>query len=869
MLILGVRKEILFGAIVMVVLVVGGAAAYVFFGEDALFSPKRIEPSKNLMDKTSPVTTQKIPEIKLFDSISKQSRMEYIIQNGEDVTKAGSVEIVAIDDFTDMEKPRGEYKYYFRDKSGETFRIYFVDEPGLISGSELEISGRKLKVDDTSEIVVLTYTKTEREVLDDNPNLGEQRTAVILVNWISNPAESITVEEAWDKVFNETNDSLNYWIREVSFNKTWLSGNVYGWYSVPYDGCNFVSNAIAAADSDIYYPDIDRLIIMALGGCGVSGFSTLGETEIDTDDGQVTLSWNALVGPSFNNGVGAHEFGHGMGLRHANFLRCGDEPISEECESDEYMDVVDTMGWAWYRQHFNAYYKEKIGWLESNNVQEITSPGIYSIEPLEIPGDGVKALKIPINEGLYQGFDFYLEYRRPIGYDTTLSDGLGEEIYDGVFVRLVGDYNWNGGNSHLLDITPNTPYYVIIEIGNPFYDIYNGLKLNILNVTDEYVEILVEELCGNGLVDPGEDCDTLNLSDTTCYDLGYLNGDNLSCNSECLFDTSECGIGVCVPGHDYIGNLSCSATFISDENDGEVYNISPVDTWDQLRYGESGDTYVSSSVIQLRNKYDPDSQQDSRLMRASVPFDTSSIHDNATITSAEIVLEKHSVIDNTHPDSDDFITLVPTTLENPPHLSDNDFDEFSTIDDPQELSNRIDISESSSTFVFPLNFNGLLNINTTGFSGFGLRLGYDLDSIVNGGEYTDLRMYFFSSKDRFRHPKMEVTYVNCIYAPIGECAKCPDFDGNGNVTFEDGVMMEDCIYFGNESACLPEYDLNGDGKFTIIGDVTCFADSFNRTVTGLSVCCEGCGNYIIESGEECDDGNVEDGDGCNSICQIE
>ncbi|MBU1103838.1 MAG: hypothetical protein KJ600_04750 [Nanoarchaeota archaeon] len=867
------RKEILFGAIVMVVLVVGVATAYVFFGEDALFSPKRIEPDKNLMDKTSPVTTQKIPEIKLFDSISKQARMEYIIQNGEDVTKAGSVEIVAIDDFTDMEKPRGEYKYYFRDKSGETFRIYFVDEPGLISGSELEIRGRKLKVDDTSEIVVLTYTKTEREVLDDNPNLGEQRTAVILVNWISNPAESITVEEAWDQVFNETNDSLNYWIREVSFNKTWLSGNVYGWYSVPYDGCNFVSNAIAAADSDIYYPDIDRLIIMALGGCGVSGFSTLGDTEIDTDDGQVTLSWNALIGPPFNNGVCAHEFGHGMGLRHANILSCGNETISDECMSLEYFDIFDTMGWAWYNQHFNAYYKEKIGWLESNNVQEITSPGTYVIEPLEVPGDGVKALKIPIGEGLYQGFDFYLEYRRPIGYDALVGDGFEGTIFDGVFVRLVRNLTWNGGNTHLLDILTGTPYIVIIRDGEPFYDIYNGLKISTLNVTDNYVEILVEESCGNGLVDPGEDCDTLNLSDTTCSDLGYLNGDNLSCDLECLFDTSECGIGVCGPGHYYLSNLSCSATFISDENDGSVIGAGLADTWDQVRHKEQGNVAEETwGLIWILNEYNPDPQKHSMVGRSSVPFNTSSIPDKAIITSAEIVLEKHSSIDNTHPDSDDFITIVPTTLENPPHLSDNDFDEFSTIDDPQELSNRIDISESSSTFVFPLNFNGLLNINTTGFSGFGLRLGYDLDSIVNDGEYTYLGIFLFATSDYYFPPKylkMEVTYVNCIYAPIGECAKCPDFDGNGNVTFEDGVMMEDCIYFGNESACLPEYDLNGDGKFTIIGDVTCFADSFNRTVTGLSVCCEGCGNYIIESGEECDDGNVEDGDGCNSICQIE
>ena len=30
-----------------------------------------------------------------------------------------------------------------------------------------------------------------------------------------------------------------------------------------------------------------------------------------------------------------------------------------------------------------------------------------------------------------------------------------------------------------------------------------------------------------------------------------------------------------------------------------------------------------------------------------------------------------------------------------------------------------------------------------------------------------------------------------------------------------------------------------------------------------------CGNRRIELGEECDDGNIFDGDGCSSICKIQ
>jgi fibro-slime domain-containing protein len=39
--------------------------------------------------------------------------------------------------------------------------------------------------------------------------------------------------------------------------------------------------------------------------------------------------------------------------------------------------------------------------------------------------------------------------------------------------------------------------------------------------------------------------------------------------------------------------------------------------------------------------------------------------------------------------------------------------------------------------------------------------------------------------------------------------------------------------------------------------------------TGVSVCTANCGDGLIRGTEECDDGNLNDGDGCNTLCQIE
>lgn len=42
-----------------------------------------------------------------------------------------------------------------------------------------------------------------------------------------------------------------------------------------------------------------------------------------------------------------------------------------------------------------------------------------------------------------------------------------------------------------------------------------------------------------------------------------------------------------------------------------------------------------------------------------------------------------------------------------------------------------------------------------------------------------------------------------------------------------------------------------------------------QEVTGNTALQVFCGNKIVEPGEECDDGNFIDGDGCSSVCRVE
>src|SRR4029078_12179063 len=106
----------------------------------------------------------------------------------------------------------------------------------------------------------------------------------------------------------------------------------------------------------------------------------------------------------------------------------------------------DMMGWG-NGTHFNAFQKERLGWLNygsSPPITTITSSGTYNIPAFETKGNGeAKALKVLKATNPDGSKDYYyLEFRQPIGFDVPLgSCGNSCDFTRGILIHTGNSNN--------------------------------------------------------------------------------------------------------------------------------------------------------------------------------------------------------------------------------------------------------------------------------------------------------------------------------------------------------------------------------------------------------------------------------------------
>ena len=264
----------------------------------------------------------------------------------EDFFLEGIVEVVIIDS---ADGTHGETEFYLHGEKS-SMQVYFEGDVFPASGDVIRAEGYT----DNGILVVVDYEVLESaSSLRDFGALGEQRVAVVLLNFQDDMAEPMTLEEVRNRYFNESRiNTPNHWINEVSYGQAWLDGDVYGWITLPlnrsqqYCGLSGLRNA-AMPHIDSYINFANYKIISFIqpdGYCNFGGVANIGTFPWGTQDGTLLLTFNSVDGLSrIEDGTMSHEIGHNLGLLHANNFECWSVSLGNNCQSYEYGGIFDIM----------------------------------------------------------------------------------------------------------------------------------------------------------------------------------------------------------------------------------------------------------------------------------------------------------------------------------------------------------------------------------------------------------------------------------------------------------------------------------------------------------------------------------------------
>jgi hypothetical protein len=357
-------------------------------------------------------------------------------------------------------------------------------------GDKVNVTGVALAGDPT---VVSDEIVTAQSTSAAGPT-GVQKTAIILVSAPGAAAHPYANKTNTASIFfSSANPQSEYtYYLQSSYGQTTIAGgngsegtssDVYGPYTLSTATCDtttLANQAFAAADPELNFNTYRRVVISVnYSACGNGGVGTVRAQTAGVYDGALqylSIAWdynNALGSTTLNGkigGVALHEYGHNLGVWHANTLECATVAIgSGACSSTEYGDPADVMGNSSGYGQMNGVHKDILTWLGGRS-QTVTTNGSYTLNAYEDTAANTKVLKIARtrdNSGTVNGY-YYLELRKPLSTWNGFLSGRAD-YGNGVLVHTAGttplctsfcgpDYSGpgGGGDSELVDTQPNS-----------------------------------------------------------------------------------------------------------------------------------------------------------------------------------------------------------------------------------------------------------------------------------------------------------------------------------------------------------------------------------------------------------------------------
>ena len=334
-----------------------------------------------------------------------------------------------------------------------------------------------------STIIILNLF--DSYVAKASSSTGEQKTLVVMINFSDTSTPALSKTTVDDIMFSQ----VDAFYRENSYDQTFVTGDSFGWLDVPYaktcDRNSMLSYALEAAAPLTDLTQYSHIFVTGpFDGCGFAAWSSFGTHSLNTPDGVANTSTSWINSVTFGANTMMHEFGHGLGLDHANFYNCGVESLpANGCSSVEYGDPYDIMASGVNHPHLNAGNKDFLGWFNSNTISTVTENGRYNIEPIETNTTGLKAIRIPRGPNDY----LYVEYRQPVGFDAGI--GANSDIFEGALLHI-GQFKTN-----LIDATPPTSNTnPVLHTGQTLIDQKTGTSVSVVEVSS--ANIVVDVVVG-------------------------------------------------------------------------------------------------------------------------------------------------------------------------------------------------------------------------------------------------------------------------------------------------------------------------------------------------------------------------------------
>ncbi len=317
-------------------------------------------------------------------------------------------------------------------------------------------------------------------------------------------------------LFSDAN-SLNNYYKETSFNALSFTGDVIGPYNIDFNSISSCTSTTwntltslansAATNAGYNLADYNHIIYVMPSSC--NGGSSMAKADLGGN-----RVWN--MGRCSTKGTYLHEIGHNLNMHHASSVP-GECKTTTSSNCNEYGDISDVMGdhYVGGLMQVNNPHKYQMEWIPLNKfISPASGINIYEIAAIELN---------PSQTTLYQGIklpgNYYLSYRKPIGFDSTLNS---------YYLNKANIHNYTGGNAKT--------FFVKGILDNGIFNHPSGLfSVKQLSHTADSVRVEVSITTGCTRVAPSltisPSSQTGFAGNSLIYNINILNNDNSLCGA--------------------------------------------------------------------------------------------------------------------------------------------------------------------------------------------------------------------------------------------------------------------------------------------------------------------------------------------------